>query len=119
MQDGCRRRLRAVSLDSNPLLLRQRPIITQGTLSQRFRIVVRNALDLTGWVRPALLDLVLALSLPLAILLRFTDRQRHELPVHQVAESALIGNGAMPQQLCEHAQSLVGEILVDERFLSD
>jgi hypothetical protein len=24
----------------------------------------------------------------------------------------------MAQQLCEHAQSLVGEILVDERFLS-
>ena len=68
-------------------------------------------------IRPALLDLVSALSLPPAILLRFTDRQRHELPGHQVAESALIRNRAMAQQLCEHAQGLVGEILVDEGFL--
>ena len=31
---------------------------------------------------PALLDLVSALSLPPAILLRFTDRQRNELSAH-------------------------------------
>ena len=68
-------------------------------------------------IRPALLDLVSVLSLPPAILLRFTDRQRHELPGHKVAESALIRNRAVAQQLCEHAQSLVGQILVDERFL--
>ena len=68
-------------------------------------------------LRPALLDLVSALSLPPAILLRFTDRQRHELSGHQVAESALIRNRAMAQQLCEHAQGLVRQILVDEGFL--
>ena len=50
--------------------------------------------------------------------LRFTDRQRHELPSGQVVEPALIRQKAMAQQLCEHAQGLVGEILVDERFLS-
>jgi hypothetical protein len=46
-----------------------------------------------------------------------TDRQRHELPSHKVAESALIRNRAMAQQLCEHAQGLVRQILVDEGFL--
>src|SRR5271157_3121268 len=66
---------------------------------------------------PALLDLVSALSLPPVILLRFTDRQRHELSGHQVAESALVRNRAMPQQLGQHGQGLVGEILVDEGFL--
>ena len=68
-------------------------------------------------MRSTLLDLVSAPSLPPAILLWFTGRQRHELPGHQVAESAVIRNRAMAQQLCEHAQSLVGEVLVDERFL--
>ena len=61
--------------------------------------------------------MVSALSLPSAILLRFTDRQRHELSGHQVAESALVRNRAVAQQLCEHAQSLVGKILVEEGFL--
>ena len=68
-------------------------------------------------IGPALLDLVSALSLPPEILLRFTDRQRHELPGHQIAESALIRNGAVAQQLGQHAQSLIGQILVDEGFL--
>lgn len=40
--------------------------------------------------------------------------QRHKLPGSQIAESSLIRNRAMAQQLCEHAQSLVGEVLVDE-----
>ena len=44
-----------------------------------------------------------ALSLWLATPRRLTDRQRHELSDHQVAESALIRNRAMAQQLCEHA----------------
>jgi hypothetical protein len=69
-------------------------------------------------IRPALLYLVSALSLPQAILLRFIDRQRHELSCRQVAESAPIRNRAMAQQLGQHGQRLVGEILVDERFLS-
>src|ERR1039458_8399022 len=43
---------------------------------------------------------------------------RPKLPSSQIAEPALIRHRAMAQQLCEHAQSLVGEILVDERFLS-
>lgn len=68
-------------------------------------------------IRPALLDLVSALLLPPAILLRFTDRRRHGLSGHQVAESALMRNRAMAQQLCEHAQSLLGQILVDEGLL--
>ena len=56
-------------------------------------------------------------SLRLAIPRVLTDRQRHELPGRQVAEPALIRNRAMAQQLCQHAQRLVGEILVDEGFL--
>ena len=44
-------------------------------------------------------------------------RYGHELPGRQIAESALIRNRAMAQQLCQHAQGLVCEILVDEGFL--
>jgi len=46
------------------------------------------------------------------------NQQRRHLPGHQVAESTLIRNSAMAQQLCEHPQSLIGEILIDEGFLS-
>src|SRR5271166_3638913 len=46
------------------------------------------------------------------------NRHGHNLPGRQVAESALIRNRAMAQQLRQHSQSLVGEILVDEGFLS-
>jgi len=46
------------------------------------------------------------------------NRKRHKLSGRKVAEPALIRNRTMAQQLCEHAQSLVGEILVDQRFLS-
>ncbi len=46
------------------------------------------------------------------------NQQRRQLPGRQVAEPTLIRQSAMPQQLGEHAQRLVGEILVDEGFLS-
>ena len=42
------------------------------------------------------------------------NQQRRHLAGRQVAEPTLIRQCAMPQQLGEHAQSLVGEILVDE-----
>ena len=46
------------------------------------------------------------------------NQQRRHLSGRQVAEPTLIRQCAMPQQLGEHAQSLVGETLVDQRFLS-
>ena len=45
------------------------------------------------------------------------NQQRRHLSGRQVAEPTLIRQCAMPQQLGEHAQSLVGQILVDEGFL--
>jgi hypothetical protein len=62
-------------------------------------------------------DLVSPLSLRLTIPRTLTDRQRHELPGHEVAEPALIRNRAVSQQLGQQAQSLVGKILIDEGFL--
>ena len=44
-------------------------------------------------------------------------RRGHKLPSSQIAESTLIGDSAMAQQLGQHGQRLVGEILVDEGVL--
>jgi hypothetical protein len=46
------------------------------------------------------------------------NQQRRQLSGRQVAEPTLLGQCAMPQQLGQHGQRLVGEILVDEGFLS-
>jgi hypothetical protein len=45
------------------------------------------------------------------------NQQRRHLSGRQVAEPTLIRQCAMLQQLGEHAQRLVSEILVDEGFL--
>ena len=43
--------------------------------------------------------------------------QEYETGLEEVAESALIRNGAISQQLCQHSQSLISQILVDEGLL--
>ena len=49
--------------------------------------------------------------------LDLSNRSGHKLAGRQVTESTLIRQRAMAQQLCEYAQRLIGEILVDEGFL--
>ena len=46
------------------------------------------------------------------------DRQRHELANSRVAEPAMVGQRPTAQQLGQHCECLVGEVLIDERFLS-
>jgi len=46
-----------------------------------------------------------------------TNWQRRQLASRQVAETALKRNRAMAEQLGQHSQRLVGEILIDEGFL--
>ena len=58
-----------------------------------------------------------AVSLRSVFLDSSVDRHCHNVSGCQVAEPALIRSRSMAQQLCQHSQSLVGEILVDEGFL--
>ena len=46
-----------------------------------------------------------------------SDRDGHNLSVDEITESTLVQQRAVAQQLGQHGQRLVGEILVDKGFL--